>query len=189
MKRGLKDRALSLLLVLSLLLGLAPAVYASGGGERTVTFEEASPDSVTANLTLEERQVEESPKQEPDENDMVRVSVVLEKAPVLDQGYSTMGLASNQSAQAYRQSLIADQQAVTNRISTAIGSAASTDRACTLSCSVLSVTSIAFSSAAGFCSAVGFFPHRRLRVIRTGTPCAFQYTIRLVNPLSLVTIK
>lgn len=32
MKRGLKDRALSLLLVLSLLLGLAPAVYASGGG-------------------------------------------------------------------------------------------------------------------------------------------------------------
>ena len=109
MKRGLKDRALSLLLVLSLLLGLAPAVYASGGGKRTVTFEETSPDSVTANLTLEERQVEESPKQEPDENDMVRVSVVLEKAPVLAQGYSTMGLASNQSAQAYRQSLIADQ--------------------------------------------------------------------------------
>ena len=56
MKRGLKDRALSLLLVLSLLLGLAPAVYASGGGKRTVTFEETSPDSVTANLTLEERQ-------------------------------------------------------------------------------------------------------------------------------------
>ena len=111
-----------MLLALSLLLGLAPAVYASGGGKRTVTFEETSPDSVTANLTLEERQVEESPKQEPDENDMVRVSVVLEKAPVLAQGYSTMGLASNQSAQAYRQSLIADQQAVTNRISTAIGS-------------------------------------------------------------------
>ena len=122
MKRGFTNRALSLLLVLSLLLGLAPAVYASAGGERTVTFEEASPDSVTANLALEERQVEESPKQEPDENDMVRVSVVLEKAPVLDKGYSTMGLASNQSAQAYRQSLIADQQAVTNRISTAIGS-------------------------------------------------------------------
>ncbi|OLA31218.1 MAG: hypothetical protein BHW33_03575 [Firmicutes bacterium CAG:137_57_8] len=111
-----------MLLVLSLLLGLAPAVYASGGGERTVTFEEASPDSVTANLALEERPAEESPKQEPDENDMVRVSVVLEKAPVLDKGYATMGLASNQSAQAYRESLIADQQAVTNRISTAIGS-------------------------------------------------------------------
>ncbi len=122
MKRGLKNRALSVLLVLSLLLGLAPAVYASGGGERTVTFEEASPDSVTANLALEERPAEESPKQEPDENDMVRVSVVLEKAPVLDKGYATMGLASNQSAQAYRESLIADQQAVTNRISTAIGS-------------------------------------------------------------------
>ncbi len=30
---------------------------------------------------------------------------------------------------------------------------------------------------------------QRVRVIRTGTPCAFQYTIRLVNPLSLVTIK
>ena len=37
MKRGLKDRALSLLLVLSLLLGLAPAVYASGGGERELS--------------------------------------------------------------------------------------------------------------------------------------------------------
>ena len=52
MKRGLTNRALSLLLVLSLLLGLAPAVYASGGGERTVTFEEASSDSVTADLKL-----------------------------------------------------------------------------------------------------------------------------------------
>ncbi len=31
MKRGLKNRALSVLLVLSLLLGLAPAVYTSGG--------------------------------------------------------------------------------------------------------------------------------------------------------------
>ena len=53
MKRGLTNRALSLLLVLSLLLGLAPAVYASGGGERTVTFEEASSDSVTAGTDID----------------------------------------------------------------------------------------------------------------------------------------
>ena len=122
MKRGLTNRALSLLLVLSLLLGLAPAVYASGGGERTVTFEEASSDSVTADLKLEGLQTpgaEEADSHSPDE--MARVSIVLEKAPVLDKGYSTMGFASNQQAVAYRQELLADQLAMTARISEATG--------------------------------------------------------------------
>ena len=40
---------------------------------------------------------------------------------VLDKGYSTMGFASNQQAVAYRQELLADQLAMTARISEATG--------------------------------------------------------------------
>ena len=59
----------------------------------------------------------------------------------------------------------------------------------TSSAAVTAVSVSCSSSVRRFCSAAGFFPHKRLRMIRTGTPCAFQYTMRLVKPLSLVTIK
>ena len=121
MKRGLWNRALSLLLVLSLILGVVPAAYARGGGERTVSFEEVSPDGVAANLTLEAGQVEETPAEKPDANEIVRVSVVLEGRSLLEQGYATAGIASNEAAQSSRRSLEAEQQAVTARISSAIG--------------------------------------------------------------------
>ncbi|MGM9641003.1 MAG: S8 family serine peptidase [Faecousia sp.] len=119
MKQRFWTRCLSLLLVACLILGLMPAAYAA---DKTVTFEEIPASEVPASLMLEGNQaaIEETEKPDPDE--IVRVSIVLEKAPVLDKGYSTMGLAANGAAQTYRESLLADQQAVQTRISKAIGS-------------------------------------------------------------------
>ena len=115
-------RCLSLLLVLTLVLGLMPAAYATGGSERTATFQEISPDKVAASLTLEENQAPQAEKEEPNPDEIVRVSIVVEGQPLLDQGYSTMALASNQKAQTSRAAMLAQQQAVEARVSKAIGS-------------------------------------------------------------------
>ena len=120
MKQRIWTRFLSLLLAACLILGLAPtAIHASPAGPE-VRFEEISPEEVSADLRMDQRLP--NPEQEthnPDEQ--VRVSIVLEDAPVLDKGYSTMGLAANRQAIAYRHELLANQQAVQLRISSAIG--------------------------------------------------------------------
>ncbi len=121
MKRGLWNRALTLLLVLSLLLGLVPAAYASGGSTRSATFEKVSPDEVTAELALEENQAPQETNEIPDDDEIVRVSIVVEGKPLLEQGYSTMSLGTDQKAQTSRASLLAQQQAVETRIARTIG--------------------------------------------------------------------
>ncbi|MDD7651665.1 MAG: S8 family serine peptidase [Candidatus Faecousia sp.] len=122
MKREPWKKALSLLLALALVLSLAPVAAAAEDPGKTVTFEEISPDQVTAGLLLESAGVEEQATQEPDPDETVRVSIVLEKQSVLERGYETMNIASNDAAMRYRKTLEADQQAVQARISTAIGS-------------------------------------------------------------------
>ena len=98
MKQRPWTRILSLVLVLTLVLGLVPADYATGSSERTVTFEEISPDEVTAELALEENQASKTEKEERNPEEIVRVSIVVEGHPLLEQGCSTMALASNQKA-------------------------------------------------------------------------------------------
>ena len=120
MKQRVWTRCLSLLLVACLVLGVAPTAIHASPAEPEVQFEEISPEEVSADLRMDN----DPPKQKqethnPDEQ--VRVSIVLEKAPVLEKGYSTMGIAANEQAAAYRQELLADQQAVTARISNATG--------------------------------------------------------------------
>ena len=120
MKQRIWTRCLSLLLAACLVFSLAPTAIHASPADSEVRFEEISPEEVSADLRMEKVQ----PKQEQetrDPDEQVRVSIVLEKAPVLDQGYSTMGLAANQQAAAYRQELLADQQAVTARISKVTG--------------------------------------------------------------------
>lgn len=53
--------------------------------------------------------------------DVVRVSIVLEKAATLDAGFDTKGIASNASAKAYRKALRAEQDIMTVQIEKAIG--------------------------------------------------------------------
>ncbi|MDY4220794.1 MAG: S8 family serine peptidase, partial [Candidatus Faecousia sp.] len=122
MKQRPWTRILSLVLVLTLVLGLVPAAYATGSSERTVTFEEISPDEVTAELALEENQASQTEKEERNPEEIVRVSIVVEGQPLLEQGCSTMALASNQKAQVSRAAMMAQQQAVEARVSKAIGS-------------------------------------------------------------------
>ncbi|MFR0734705.1 MAG: S8 family serine peptidase [Oscillospiraceae bacterium] len=51
------------------------------------------------------------------DTDLVRVSIVLEEKPTVQAGYSTMDIARNDGAMAYRESLQARQQAVAQSIS------------------------------------------------------------------------
>ena len=55
-------------------------------------------------------------------SDVVRVSIVLDKASTLDAGYSMEGFTNNAEAKAYREGLRADQAAMTAKIEKAIGS-------------------------------------------------------------------
>ncbi|MGN1306788.1 MAG: S8 family serine peptidase [Faecousia sp.] len=115
-------RILSLLLALTLVLGLIPAALATEGEERIVTFEEISSDEVTAALTLEENQAPETSKTEPDEDEIVRVSIVVEGQSLLERGYSATGMAANRRARDTRAAMLAQQQTVEKRVSKAIGS-------------------------------------------------------------------
>ncbi len=49
-------------------------------------------------------------------NELVRVSIQLEKAPTIDAGFSLMGIGSNSSAMTYREGLLADQKVMATRI-------------------------------------------------------------------------
>jgi hypothetical protein len=54
------------------------------------------------------------------DTDEVRVSIVLEKASTIKAGFSTMGIAENASAMSYRDTLKRDQDAMVQKIETAI---------------------------------------------------------------------
>ena len=60
-------------------------------------------------------------KEEHTPTDVVRVSIVLEKAATLQAGFETKGIASNASAKAYREGLRTEQDAMTAKIEKAIG--------------------------------------------------------------------
>ncbi len=111
--QGLK-RVLSLLLVISLLAGLAVPAH-SAGAENTVTFKQVDNSMVSVNpLQRPETEIDEA---EPYvDTDMVRVSIVLEKASTLRSGFSTADIASNKAASAYRESLKKDQADMVARI-------------------------------------------------------------------------
>ena len=110
-----------MLLALALIWGLVPAAYAAGSSGRTAVFREISAGSVTAEMELEENRVTQTPAQEPDEDEIVRVSIVLEKQSVLDRGFNTANIAANTGAMNYRAILEAEQQVMEVRISRVIG--------------------------------------------------------------------
>ena len=55
------------------------------------------------------------------DTDVVRVSIMLEKASTLEAGFSTHGIADSRSAMTYRSGLKKDQAAVTARIEQTTG--------------------------------------------------------------------
>lgn len=111
-------RLISVALSVCMLLALAvPALGAESGRSKGVSWEKVSNDSVAAGKPL--RQYEEF-KTEPlyKDNEIVRVSIVLSEMPTLEKvGYITRDIAANAEANAYRESLLAKQEAVAAEIS------------------------------------------------------------------------
>lgn len=119
--KQLSKRFLSLLLAVSLLAGLAvPGMAAEDDPtSEQLSFREANDFNTTSDLL--------EPVQEPETQnlyeatDIVRVSIVLEEKSTLEVGYSTLNIAENAQAMAYRQELQNDQEVMTAKIEAAIG--------------------------------------------------------------------
>ena len=126
MKKHISSRVLSLVLTLALVLGMAvPAVSATGSETVTpVTAEslnfEKVDDGVSAPKTNEIKG-EEVEKMEYGPNDVVRVSIVMDKPATLSAGFSSESIATNAAAISYRDSLKANQNAVAQRIADKTG--------------------------------------------------------------------
>ena len=109
MKHSLK-RVLSWMLVLCMVLGLIPAAHASG-----VVWEETD-QMITA--AISDRLVQKNEAAERDPNEMVRVSIVLDKPSAVQAGYATMGISANPKAMDYRAQLLSTQKRMERTIST-----------------------------------------------------------------------
>ena len=103
-------RMLSLLLAVAVLFGLASPAGAVASSN-TVRYQQVDNSSVSANLLHSaDQETDETPQYS--DTDIVRVSIVLEKASTLDAGFSTMGIAQNAAAMRYRKALQTEQSAM-----------------------------------------------------------------------------
>ena len=118
-------RVLSVVLSVAMLFSLlVPAVSAEQSKAQTVeelTLEPMDPGALDSHKLGETKSDESIAKEDHALTDVVRVSIVLEKASTLDAGFKAENIANNAAAKAYRQSLRADQNAVTAKIEKAIG--------------------------------------------------------------------
>jgi hypothetical protein len=110
-------RLLSLLLVLCIVAAWIPpmAVHASG-----IDFIQVSNDRVSANLIGKDAAQLKENEPEYAATDIVRVSIFLETAGVLDAGFAVQDLALNESAMAYRDKLEMEQDSMVAKIENAI---------------------------------------------------------------------
>ena len=112
-KNNILKRLLSVILVLCIVSAWIIPSSASAAGIR---FTQVSNDRVSANLfgkdavQLKDNQPDYAP------TDIVRVSIFLESAGVLDAGFSVQGLAQNAGAMAYRDKLAKEQTSVVAKI-------------------------------------------------------------------------
>ncbi len=121
-KRNPMFRALALVLVLCMVLGLSPVAHAwsfsdlfgSKSSGNALSIEQI--DGVDADVKLDLEPVEHPFREDEYEaNEMVRVSIVLNDQPTLEK-FSTKGISANASAQAYREDLRSKQAVVTAAI-------------------------------------------------------------------------
>ena len=120
MKKNTTKRLFSLFLVLAMLLSMAPQAVAVDSS-RQLRYETVENDMTIPRISepVDVDSLEEEPLYA--DTDVVRVSIVLEKASTLDAGYSTLGIASNAQAMAYRDDLRSGQVDMTARIEQTIG--------------------------------------------------------------------
>ena len=119
MKKRLSTRVLSLLLVAALLMGLASPAAAIGN-KSSVTITQVDNSAVSVN-PLNRDNEELHTMVEYLDHEIVRVSIVLEKASTIRAGFSTMDIADNKAAMAYRADLKKEQVSMVQRIEKATG--------------------------------------------------------------------
>ena len=120
MKTRLSARVLSLLLVISLLTGLAVPVTAAPA-QPGVTITQVDNSAVSVN-PLQRDDGEFTPMEPWIDTDVVRVSIILEKPSTIRSGFSALDIAANEAAMTYRAGLKADQDRLVSRIEKATGS-------------------------------------------------------------------
>ena len=111
-------RLLCVLLVIAMLTAYTVPVFAAD--DMAVSFKQVDNSKVSA--TLFDREPVELPEEEAPyaDTDVVRVSIVLEKAGTIEAGYSTMNIAENRAAMNYRSKVEKDQATITGKIEKAI---------------------------------------------------------------------
>ena len=114
MKKHLFNRLLSLVLAAVMVLGMFPAVSAAPAGLRWKKSDVDVSWDMTDRLTEDTIHTQTAHKP----TDLVRVSIVLEDAPTLKMGYSTLGIGSNAEAKAYDRDLKKAQDTMADAIST-----------------------------------------------------------------------
>ncbi len=118
MRNRFTTRLISMLLVFVLLAGFVfPASAVAGNG---VSFDLIGNSAVSNPLRPRQNETNQSTMVY-DDNEIVRVSIVLTQTPTLQAGFSTLGIANNNQAMNYRNQLRNDQLAVTARIEQAMG--------------------------------------------------------------------
>jgi len=120
MKTRLSTRVLSLLLVFALLTGLASPA-AAVGSRSDVTFTQVDNSAVSVN-PLQRDDSELHTAVEHLDTEIVRVSIILNKASTLKAGFGSIGIAENQAASTYRDSLKQEQNNLVKQIERATGS-------------------------------------------------------------------
>ena len=117
MKKNTFKRLLSVILTVAMMATMAMPAMAAESDE--VSFTKVDNNSVTAQIPGREpveRPQEEAPY---DDQDVVRVSIFLEKAGTIDAGFDPADIALNSAAMSYRANLNQDQQIVIQAIENA----------------------------------------------------------------------
>ncbi len=120
MKRNhFKKHLLALLLAVCMVLQCGMSVGAAPTGKDTdVTWREISGDQVTASLTSPDAQAPATETTaEYADDELVRVSIVLNAPSTIEKGFTTMNYGTNAQVSAYRTNLERDQAVVAQRIS------------------------------------------------------------------------
>lgn len=123
MRQHLLKRVVSMLLAVTLVMGIVAPVYATDEGKRSIQIQKVDNDEVSISLLQggEPIEVETDDAQTLAEQTPVRVSIVLAEKSTLEAGFDTEEIAENDAAMTYRAGLLNDQDTLVERIEAALG--------------------------------------------------------------------
>ena len=119
-KRNLLRLVLVWLLIICM-FGQTVAMAAQPKQEDSISFEKVDDSMVTASLLDQTQTQTETNVELYSDTDIVRVSIILEDASTIDQGYATKNIAGNFAANAYRQQVLDKQTVTQNAIERRLG--------------------------------------------------------------------